>query len=388
MSTSRVAWLQLSAGVAGDMVLGALIGAGADLDDIRHGLSSLDVPGWSLTTEPVDRCGIVATRAIVEVDDDATSRPYGVIRSLLEAADLAPRVKQRSQRAFRLLAETEAALHGPAIDDVHFHEVGGHDAIVDVVGVMLALESLEIDTVTCSRIGLGHGPIRAAHGIIPGPAPATARLLTGFAVDGVDQPVELATPTGAALVASLCEAPGPVPPMTLRSHGLGAGTRDLPDVANVVGAFIGDAPNATIEPVALLETTVDDVTGEHLALCVSAVLEAGALDAWVTPVTMKKGRPGHVLSCLCDPVAIASLTTVIHRTTGSLGVRTTLLERSTLPRRFVSVEVAGHEIAIKVSPVRAKPELDDVARVAQATGMTLAEVDAASLAAFEELAED
>ena len=388
MSTPRIAWLQLSAGVAGDMVLGALIDAGADLGVIREGLDTLGVPGWSLTTERVDRCGIMATRAIVQVTDDATSRPYGAIRSLLESADLPPRALQRSHEAFRLLAETEAVLHGTMVDDVHFHEVGGHDAIVDVVGVMLALESLEIDAVTCSRIGLGHGPIRAAHGIIPGPAPATASLLTGFAVEGVDQAVELATPTGAALVASLCGTPGPVPSMTLRAHGLGAGSRDLAGLANVVGAFIGDQPTANIEPVALLETTVDDVTGEHLALGLTALLEAGALDAWLTPVTMKKGRPGHVLSCVCNPVDIAALTMVIHRSTGSLGVRQRVLERSTLPRRFVTVEVAGFEVAVKVSPVRAKPELDDVVRVAKETGMTLSEVEAASLAAYSALADD
>ena len=382
MSGSRALWLQLNHGVAGDMVLGALLDAGAPLEGVRDALSELGVKGWTLEAERTSRAGVAATRAVVSVHDHASSRQYREIAALLERAPLSDRVRARSQRAFRLLAEVESELHRAPIDEVHFHEVGGHDAIVDIVGVMVALELLDISEVYCSPVGLGHGVIRSAHGQLPGPAPATARLLQGFEVTGVDLDLELATPTGAALVASLCTESRPMPLMTLCGHGLGAGTRDLPGWANVVGAFIGAIDDPSHEQVALLETTIDDVTGEHLALALRALLDEGALDAWLTPVTMKKGRPGYVLSTLVRPESIAALSDVIHRTTGSLGVRSSLLGRSVLERRHVSVEVAGISVSVKVSAVRAKPELEDLVAVVTATGMTLKEAERAALDAF------
>lgn len=364
------------------MVLGALLDAGAPLDDIREALGQLGVDGWSLETERVSRSGVSATRAIVSVHDDASSRRYQEIEALLDQSSLPERVRTRSQRAFRLLAEVESVLHDAPLPEVHFHEVGGHDAIVDIVGVMVALEVLDIREVYCSPIGLGHGVIRSAHGELPGPAPATARLLQGFEVVGVDLDVELATPTGAALVASLCAGSQPMPRMNLTSHGLGAGTRDHEGRANVVGAFIGEITDPSREQVGLLETTLDDVTGEHLALALRELLEQGALDAWLTPVTMKKGRPGYVLSALAQPDAIEKLTGLIHRSTGTLGVRCSLLDRSVLERHQVTVEVAGLPVSVKVSAVRAKPELDDLSAVVTATGMTIEQAERQALRAF------
>lgn len=384
MTSSRVAWFQCANGIAGDMILGSLLDAGASLDAIRKSLEGLHLPGWSIETEQVTRGGISATRLIVTVDDDDTARPYGIIRDLLERADIDERVRSRSQRAFEHLARVEAAIHRTTLEDVHFHEVGGHDALIDVVGSMAALEDLGIDDVFVSPIGLGHGTITSAHGSLPSPAPATLALLEGFVVTGVDLPVELATPTGAAIVKALCESSTPLPPMTISSQGFGAGTREIEGVANVVGVLVGEATLTHDDAVVLLETTLDDVSGEVLGATISHLLEEGALDAWATPVKMKKNRPGHVLSVLGDPKDLETLKSLVATLTGTLGIRASLVSRTIHQRSFVDVGVLGHTIAIKVSDVNAKPEFDDVARVANATGRSLIEIDSLANHAYQQ----
>jgi len=382
MSTRRIAWLNCGVGVAGDMVLGALCDAGADLKEIEGILHGLELPGWHLRAEQTSRGSIAATKVHVDVTDTVSSRTWKDISELLERAALPARVRDRSLRVFRVLAETEAALHGTPVDDVHFHEVGGHDAVIDIVGTMAALEVLEIDDVACSPIGLGYGSVAAAHGTLPAPAPATVRLLEGFGVVGVDVAFETATPTGAALVVGLCGAPSAIPGMEVLSQGFGAGTRDLPGHANVVGVILGTVATTTEQQVALCETTLDDITGEHLSHALASLLNLGALDVWVTPVVMKKGRPGHVLSVLCEPTDLARLQRNISELTGALGVRATLVTRSVLDRSFATVTVFGHDIRLKISEVSAKPEFDDVAAVAAATQRPLSEVDAAVRAIY------
>jgi pyridinium-3,5-bisthiocarboxylic acid mononucleotide nickel chelatase len=373
---TRLAYLSCSAGVAGDMVLGALLDAGADLEQVRAQLSTLGMPGWSLEAEATSRGGISATRAVVGVEDDATSRAHAEIRAMIIEAPLAPRVRERSLRAFHLLAAAEAQLHGIAVDQVHFHEVGGHDAIIDVVGTMAALELLGIDEVRCGVVGLGAGVVRSAHGLLSAPTPATASLLRGFLVEGVDLDLETATPTGAALLAALCPGPGAVPSFVVEAQGFGAGSRDPDGLANVVGVLIGERAEEHEDQVALLETNLDDVTGEQLGLALSSLMAEGALDAWATPVTMKKGRPGHVLSVLAKPYAARRLAEAISRHTGSLGVRTSLVPRLVQERRTQVVDVLGHKVRVKVSAVGAKPEFDDLVAVAEATHHSVAEIEA------------
>ena len=384
MTIRRTAWFNCAAGVAGDMMLGALLDAGADLDCVRELLADLNLDGWTLITESVARSGIKATKAHVHVTDDATSRTWSDIKQLLETSALPERVRARSLTVILGLASAEAALHGVAIDDVHFHEVGGHDALIDIVGSIAALEVLGIDEIACSPIGLGRGVIRADHGLLPAPAPATLSLLQGFEVHGLDQQFESATPTGAALLAGLAGHSSAIPGMTVLAQGFGAGTRDLAGVANVVGVLIGERPDSTTEQLGLIETNLDDITGEHLAHALQALLDEGAADAWVTPITMKKGRPAHLLSVLCHPSDLPRLGGKVRELTGSLGVRSTLVARTSIERRIDIVDVLGHPVRIKVSPISVKPEFDDVAAVAKATGQPLSEIDRLARAIFSE----
>ena len=374
---TRVAWLGLGAGVAGDMVLGSLLDAGAPLDEVVAVLDRLGLPGWQLRTEAVDRSGLRATRAVVTVQDDGHSRPHAEILRILDAAGLPPRVADRSRAAFAALASVEAELHGVSVADVHFHEVGGHDALVDIVGTMAALEALAVDEVRCSAVGIGTGPVGSAHGEIPGPAPATARLLSSFAVRAISDDLETATPTGAALVATLCTSTEPLAEATVVATGLGAGSRDTPGRANVVSVLIGEVPDAITEPVGRLECNVDDLTGEHLGHAIDQLMEHGARDAWVTPTVMKKGRPAQSIEVLCDPMDLDRLGRELHRLTGSLGVRRTVVERSVLVRSTEVVDLEGHPIRIKRTAVTAKPEFADVLAAAEALGRSPRQVEVA-----------
>ena len=379
-----VAWLSCSSGVAGDMVLGSLLDAGASIDAVRESLATLPISGWSLDAERVVRSGISATRAVVSIDDDRVERDYRTIVEILDAADLPERVAARSHAAFLALASAEAAIHAQPIEDVHFHEVGGHDALVDIVGTMAALEELGVDEVVVSPITLGSGTILTRHGEIPNPAPATVALLKGFEVIGSEARVELATPTGAAIVNALAKPLSPLPLMEVVAQGFGAGTRDLDGRANVVGVVVGTHRSMSAEMVAVLETTIDDLTGEQAASAISSLLGAGALDAWMTPVAMKKARVGSVLTVLARPFDSRRITKEIMQSTGSLGVRASIVMRSTLERRVEEVTVLGYAVRIKVSDVRAKPEFDDVVAASKSTGRTIFEIEALALRAYLE----
>lgn len=383
---TELAWFHCFSGVAGDMALGSLLDAGADLGEVRSLLQRLPVDGWDLEVEPVLRGGITATRADVRVADDADHRSWSTIRDLLAAAALPERVQGRATATFALLARAEGAVHRIAADDVHFHEVGALDAIVDIVGTCAALEVLGVDEVRCSAITVGRGTVRAAHGSIPNPSPAVMRLLTDVSapVHGVDSSVELTTPTGAALMGALASGFGPMPAMVLSATGFGAGTADPDRSVNATQVALGRAlaTDTAPHPIVVLETTVDDVTGETLAEAISAVLAAGALDAWVAPVVMKKGRPGHVVSALSDQVAASAVADALRASTGSLGVRAATHQRWPSTRTMATVEVDDHPVRVKVSPVRAKAERDDVVAVAEATGRPPQEVAARAEAAW------
>jgi uncharacterized protein (TIGR00299 family) protein len=370
------AWFQCSSGVAGDMLLGSLLDAGADVDEVRAIVDRLGVDGWTLDVEPVLRGGIAATRAVVATPGEGHHhRTWATIRDLLAGAGLPDRVHRRAHDAFAALADVEGALHRTPPEDVHFHEVGALDAIVDVVGVCAALEVLGVDEVASSPIATGHGTVGAAHGDLPVPAPATARLLVGVPIVGVDVPFELATPTGAALVRTLATSFGAVPPMTLGAVGFGAGGRELEGRPNVVQVLVGDRVAAGSEPAVLLECNVDDVTGEVLAHAVVQLLAAGAADAWVTPIVMKKGRPAHTVSVLAEPGRAAALAALLTAETGSLGVRGTTLEKWPSPRQVEVVDVDGHPVRVKVTPTgRVKVEFDDAAAAAAALGRPVREV--------------
>jgi pyridinium-3,5-bisthiocarboxylic acid mononucleotide nickel chelatase len=385
----RIAWFNCHAGVAGDMTMAALVDAGADPDAVAQIIAGLGVDGYALLFERVQRCGVASTWANVvtghdhshrdDRDDHAPHRPVREIYALLDRADLPARVRDRATAAFRRLAEVEGAIHGIGPDEVELHEVGALDAIIDVVGVCAALETLAIDEVWCSAIALGTGTINTAHGQLPNPAPATAALLAGAGapIVGIDTTLEVTTPTGAALMASLAAGFGPPPAMTTLAVGYGAGTTDVADRANVVQVVLGtwvrsDAGGGDTSPgtdVTLLEANVDDVTGEILAHTVQVLLAAGAHDAWLTPIVMKKGRPAHVVSVLCDPTAAGPMRELLLTHTGSLGVRASTLHRWPQRRDVSSVEIDGHRIGVKRSDHRIKIEFEDAARAAEALGL-------------------
>ncbi|MBC8364246.1 MAG: nickel pincer cofactor biosynthesis protein LarC [Actinobacteria bacterium] len=373
---TRLAWFHCFSGIAGDMALGALVDAGADGDAVVELVERLPVGGWKLEFEPVLRCGIAATRARVHAEETTVHRTAGNITAMIEEADLPDRVTRRALATFHALAEVEGRLHNRPPSQVHFHEVGAIDSIVDVVGTCAALEVLGIDVVHASSVATGTGMVRSAHGLIPVPAPATVGLLVGAPTHGTDVPFELTTPTGAALLAATTSVWGPMPTMLVEASGFGAGSRDLDGRPNVTQVVVGGAAAAAEpgQPVMLLEVNVDDATGETLAHAVTECLAAGAHDAWVTPIVMKKGRPAHVVSTLCDPSRVGEVAAVLTAETGSLGVRGHTLERWPAARTMVEVEVGGEPIAMKVTSGRAKVEHDDAARAARRLGLPLREV--------------
>jgi hypothetical protein len=414
------------------MALGSLLDAGADLDEVRALLDRLPIDGWRLDTEPVLRGGIAACRAVVTVTDNVVIRTYSHIVGLVSEARLPPRVTQRALATFAALAEVEARLHRRPVEHVHFHEVGGHDAVVDIVGTAAALEVLGVDEVRASPVATGTGMVRTAHGLLPNPAPAVVSLLEGAPLWGRNLAVELTTPTGAALLAALASGYGPMPAMRVTNQGFGAGSRDIDELPNCtqvvlgvaadrrlgtvptlvlasshapgpvssgsdamategpveVGVVVGAAETAEPDvhpggllhsdadadagqPVVVLETNVDDATGEQLSHAMATLLEAGAFDVWLSPVIMKKGRPGSVVHVLTDASRAAELRRTLRRTTGSLGVRATTGERWPASRTIESVSIDGQIIRIKVSPSGVKAEHDDVAAVARRTGGSL-----------------
>lgn len=396
---ATVAWFHCFSGIAGDMALGALIDAGADVEEVRALLRRLPVDGWELTAEPVLRGGIAATKAHVHAAESAVVRTAAHITSLVEEARLPERVTQRSLLTFRALAEVEGRLHRRPPEQVHFHEVGGLDAIVDVVGTAAALEVLGVDEVHASPVTTGTGMIRTGHGLLPNPAPAVVALLRGAPTRGIDVPVELTTPTGAALLAATAVGWGPLPAMRITSTGFGAGTRELDGRPNVTQVVVGQAlpdpagasageglagetgagagpqhGRAPGQPVVLLEANIDDATGEVLAHSIGTLLEAGAHDAWVTPIVMKKGRPAHTVSALADPALAEQVAAALVAETGTLGLRGTTLDRWPSARAVDTVEVAGLPIRVKISPGRVKVEHDDAARAARVAGLPLREV--------------
>ncbi|MBM37399.1 MAG: TIGR00299 family protein [Acidimicrobiaceae bacterium] len=299
-------------------------------------------------------------------------------------------MKSRSLAVFETLAVAEGKVHGVPPEEVHFHEVGALDAIVDIVGSCAALESLNIDEIASGPVAVGVGTISAAHGVLPNPPPAVVNLLAGVPTVGVDVDLELTTPTGAAIIKALATTVGPMPDMTIHSSGYGAGTKDLSDRANVTQVIVGTTTPATTsdsdstETVVELATNVDDVTGEQLGHAITQLMDAGALDAWVTPIVMKKGRPAHTLSALAHPADAGRLAAVVMSSTGSLGVRTRQLDRVVADRITVTVSVDGHDIDVKVSDVRVKAEFDHVAAAAEALGLPIREVAARA----EALAQD
>ena len=388
---STAAWFHCGAGTAGDMTLASLVDAGADSLQVINIIGGLALDDYALMFERTQRAGVGATRAIVAVHDHDHHehdhhehdhhRAWRDVKKLLNDSELPTRVRDRAQKVFAVLAEVEANIHGVAIDDIEFHEVGSVDAIVDIVGVCAALEVLNIDRIFCSNIAVGHGHIKSAHGTLPNPAPAVTALaaLRGVTLVGLDDHRELATPTGVALMVALADSFGAMPPLTVSSVGYGAGTNDIPGRANVVKVVIGETSEQTVlsgagQDVQLLEANVDDVSGEVIAHTIAELLNAGAHDAWATPIVMKKGRPAFTVHALCDLALTEKVSTVLVTETGTLGLRGSVIQRWPQTRNEKAVTVHGHTIRIKVGSGRIKVENDDAVTASRALSLPLREV--------------
>ncbi|MBB5801817.1 uncharacterized protein (TIGR00299 family) protein [Saccharothrix ecbatanensis] len=380
---SRVCVISPFTGLAGDMLLAALVDAGAPLDAIRAAVADTGLTGWDLTVTQVLTHGLTGSRAVVSVTDDATSRTAG------DLIAMAGRVRDRqvantAVAALQAIAEVEGRLHGEDPDRVHLHELGGHDTLVDIVGVAAALHALDVRTVHCEALPIGAGSVRTAHGVLPCPAPATSALLEGARVVGTSLSGETVTPTAAALLRAIGADYGPPPEMRMAATGYGVGTRTLPDRPNVAVVRLGDREPADVRDLVVLETNLDDVTGEVLGYVVAHLLDSGALDSWTIPATMKKGRPAHVLHALATPETADDIERRMLAETGSLGVRRTSVRRTALPRTTDTVHVHGLPVRRKHGPHHGKPEYDDAVTVARQTGLPLRTVLAIAAESPEE----
>jgi uncharacterized protein (TIGR00299 family) protein len=369
------------------MLLGALIDAGAPLDDVRRALESLGVDGATLQISEVHRAGLRAAKATVAVDDDHAERSYRGIVAALDRAALGPDVRTLAHRAFTVLARAEARAHGVDERDVHFHEAGSLDAIVDVVGSCAALRALRPERVVASAVATGIGSIDSAHGTLPLPAPAVVEILKACGAPLFSRgDHELVTPTGAALLAAFVDDFSGMPAMRIDATGHGAGDRDL-DYPNVLRVFVGRTRDAIpTEDACVLECNVDDMTPELVSHTLELLIRAGAQDAWITPIVMKKGRPAFKLSILTAPEFADELSDVMFRETTTLGLRRTGVVKEILERRWTDVEVGGQPVRVKVGLHRGEivtiaPEHEDAVAAAHAAGLPLKDVYAAALEA-------
>ena len=390
----RCGYIDCFSGAAGDMILAALLHAGLKRDVLADVVARLKLPGVTLRVENVQRGGIAATHVRIEVGAEGHEhhRHLPDILRIIEGAGLSATVAERATRIFTRLAEAEAQVHGIAVDQVHFHEVGAADAIVDIVGACAGVEALGLDTITCSPIPTGTGTVRCEHGVLPVPAPATAELLRGVPLAACDEPAELTTPTGAAILTTLATAFGPRPEMRIQAIGYGAGSRELTTRPNVLRLIVGEPvtpPSGPDEPVVVLETQVDDATGQVVAHACERLLAAGALDACIVPIIMKKGRPGQLLTVLCRPDDATALEDLLFRETTTFGVRRHECLRRTLAREHATVATRFGPIRVKVGRrgaevVQAWPEYEDCAAAARQHGVALRAVQDAALRQWTE----
>jgi len=389
----RHAWVDATSGVAGDMLLAALIDVGVPLANLQGAADAVIPESIRLTSALVSRAGMRATKVDVHPTvKDHPHRTWRDIQALLERADLTASVRDRAGRVFGRLAEAEARVHGVAADEVHFHEAGGWDSIADVVGVCAALDWLGVTSMSCSAVALGSGRVTASHGDLPVPVPAVLEMSAGWRVLSGGQG-ELATPTGMALLTALSQESCDLPAMSVRAVGVGAGTADVPGRPNVVRLVLGDRTDRPGPPddqviMSVLETNVDDMDPRVWPTVLASLLDAGAADAWLVPIVMKKGRPAHTLAVLTPVDRRDALRRLIFELTSTIGVREVAVTRTALDRFWVPVPVAGGRIRLKVAHrdgevVHATPEFDDAVQVAADRSVPVRRVLEEAVAAAE-----
>ena len=382
-----IAYLDCFSGISGDMLLGALVDAGLSLDDLRADLSQLPLTGYEVTAERVTKQGIAGTQVRVSTEESHVHRGLADVLEVISSANLPPDVGQAAESAFRRLAEAEAHVHGTSVTEVHFHEVGAVDAIVDIVGAFCGLRRLGVSDVYASALPLGGGWVDSAHGRLPVPAPATVELLKGVPAYGGPVEAELVTPTGAAILTSVCRQFGTMPPMTLHRIGWGAGSLDLPH-PNLLRIFLGEgATQPSEQRLVVIETNLDNMNPELFGYLMDRLFAAGALDVFYSPVTMKKSRPATVVSVLSEPALADSLSEIIFRETTTLGIRLVEVRRRCLDREWRVVETDYGRIRVKVGRLgseilSAAPEYEDCRKAAQSHAVPVKMVYDAAEAAF------
>jgi uncharacterized protein (TIGR00299 family) protein len=380
-------------GIAGDMLLAALVHSGAPPKPIEEALNGVPFPGVEsvrLKFHNVESYGVRGLRleVILEPPPRTAHRSFPEIRDAIASATLPPHARARALDALEIVGRAEATVHGVELTDVHLHELGGFDSVVDFVGAAVGLDLLGVETVTCGPLPLGRGEIRCAHGTLPSPAPATSEILIGLPIVGLDVEKEVVTPTGAALARSLAGSFGPPPAMVLGKMGTGFGTARFPGRPNCLRLFLGQTGEKGLrrESMFLLEANLDDLPAEVLATLIDTCLTAGAVDAWLTPALMKKGRPGHILSALCSDETAWSVEQTVFRHSSTLGVRRIRHDRDALERTWVEVETPWGNVRVKKGRlgeevVNRAPEFEDCRRLAEHAGVPLKEVYSAALSA-------
>jgi uncharacterized protein (TIGR00299 family) protein len=380
----RLAYFDCPSGASGDMILGALVDAGAPFEVLERELAGLGVGGYRLEHRPVMKAGFRATKVDVRLDGHAPGYEHGhrglsEILAILENSRLPSVVREMAARVFRRLADAEARVHGTTPERVQFHDVGAVDAIVDVTGACLGLHLLGIDAVHFGALPVGGGFVDGPHGRMPVPGPATAELLKGFPTLDTGVRRELVTPTGAAILTTLAAGAGAMPAMRVTAVGYGAGTMEL-ETPNVLRLFVGEAGVAApTETIVQVETTVDDMSPQLYEPLLERLLEAGALDAWLTPVIMKRSRPGIVLTALCEPGRVADLSRLLFEESSTIGVRWTAYQRTRLEREMVRLDTAYGSVTFKVSRLEGRvvtvtPEFEEVRRIAREKALPVREV--------------
>ena len=379
----KAAYFDCFSGISGDMTLGALVDAGCPLERLREDLKGLEVPDWQISAEKVWKNGMAATHVSVRTKDPQTHRSLNNILGIIGKSELGGDVRKRASSIFRRLGEAEAAVHDVPIEKVHFHEVGAVDAIVDIVGACIGFSVLGIEEFACSPVNVGGGSAKMAHGMLPVPAPAAARLLLGKPTYSNGVQKELVTPTGAAIVATLCQSFGPQPPLRVQSVGYGAGATDLEGQPNVLRVMVGDSlqhrETQFDEEIRVIEANLDDLNPQVYGYFAEKALAAGALDVFTTAVQMKKGRPGTLLTLLCKPEDARKLTDLVFAETTTFGLRSYTAERRILPREWQRVQTRFGEVRMKIARVNGKvlqvsPEYEDCRKLAEEKKVALREV--------------
>jgi uncharacterized protein (TIGR00299 family) protein len=387
---TRIAYLDCFSGVSGDMLLGALIDTGWPLERLQSVVTALKLEGVTVQAEAVSKHHLAGTQVSILAPDAQPLRHPADLIALIEHADLSESIRIRAIDVIMTLAKAEARVHGVPVESIHFHEVGAVDTLVDIVGTIAGLEDLGVDRIVSAPLPWSHGTIRIAHGFFPVPPPAVAALVEGVPVVGVDVEGEMVTPTGAALVTRLADAFGLMPPMTTARIGYGAGTREWPDHPNLLRLVLGEqATNAATETLTVLACNLDDMVPEWYGPLIESALHAGALDIWLTPVHMKKGRPAVVVEVLCKPQDALKLRTLLFRQTTTLGIRESTVTRWALPRQSRTVTTIYGEVRVKEASLedgtrKFAPEHDDCAARAAAHGVSVREVWIAAVQAAEQ----